>query len=177
MIEREYKFLIEKLPNDYDRKLDITQIYFKPTQKAFELLSIQPFKCSARIRIQTENLVTKYILNIKGNGEIERLEFEKEISELDANKLIENNIVAYLKKTRYIINKDGLCFEFDEYKEDLLGLLTCEVEISNLVISSELIKEKLEILFNIKSTDVSFDQKYKNTNLARKISQNENFTI
>lgn len=178
MIEREYKFLVDKLPEYYDRKIDIVQIYFNPTSEIFKILDIDsPFKCISRIRIQTEDGKTKYVLNIKGKGNIEREEFEKEISYKQAKHILSSGIKSYLKKTRYIVSQNDFCFEFDEYKEHLKGLLTCEVELDSLAISPDMIREKLLLNFDVRAKDVSLDKKYKNTNLAKKIENSKELSF
>jgi CYTH domain-containing protein len=100
-------------------------------------------------------------LTIKGaQAGISRPEFEYEVPLGDAIELYNNFSEVKLKKTRYVIEHAGFNWEVDEFMDQNMGLITAEVELINESIQiADFPKWILE--------DVTNDDKYKNSNLAK----------
>ena len=113
------------------------------------------------ISIRVRFTDTKGTLTIKGaQVGISRPEFEYEIPLGDAIELYNNFSEVKLKKTRYIIEHAGFNWEVDEFMDQNMGLITAEVELINESIQiADFPKWILE--------DVTNDDKYKNSNLAK----------
>jgi adenylate cyclase len=84
---------------------------------------------TVRVRIKDD----KGFLTIKGIGNksgVSRYEFEKEISIIDANNLLNICETGQIDKTRYIIpTSHNLFFEVDEFHDDNDGLIIAEIEL------------------------------------------------
>ena len=173
MIEREYKFLVNKLPDKIcDEKIYIAQYYFDikkiiailPNYLKLNKNQLKDIH-SVRLRVSKSLETTNYILNAKTNGLFVRQEYECEISKQIAKYLLQNfNHFGKIVKERNIYLIDNLKFEFDVYKNK--NLIVCEVEVQN----EEKYKSILEILtknLNLQVKDVTFDEKYKNYNLIK----------
>ncbi len=169
-IEKEYKFKVDKLPKALMKKQEIIQFYFDFNSLKQYILKINNninFEnvTSSRIRIIRENGNIKYYLTLKSSGTFSREEQEIEVAEKTAKFLIKN-AHSYIKKTRHIYAKDGINFEFDEFDN---GLIFAEIEIKDETIANY--QKILKILnsINIKYTDVTNNQTYKNQNMALSI--------
>lgn len=173
MIEREYKFLVNKLPDKIcDEKIYIAQYYFDikkiiailPNYLKLNKNQLKDIH-SVRLRVSKSLETTNYILNAKTNGLFVRQEYECEISKQIAKYLLQNfSHFGKIVKERNIYLIDNLKFEFDVYKNK--NLIVCEVEVQN----EEKYKNILEILtkkLNLQVKDVTFDEKYKNYNLIK----------
>lgn len=166
--EKEYKFIVNKIPNTKNIQ-KITQYYFdlsihkKFVSKMFNsnLSDIS----SARVRKITNNNKTEYYITLKGVGDFERIELEKKITKPIAVYLLKNNIKSSISKTRYVVNVDDIKFEFDQYNN---GLKIAEVEVSNNQTYNQ-ITDCLKNKLNIKFIDVTSNKKYKNEMLAQSI--------
>ena len=118
MIENEYSFLVEKLPDDIEKypKKEIAQGYFSKTSSA--------------LRIRKEN--NKYILNqkVQVNPDDFSRFHETEIQiKKEEFELLYPKIIKGLTKTRYYYPlENDLKAEIDEYHGKLEGLMTVEVE-------------------------------------------------
>jgi len=117
--EIERKFLVKADFKAFvQRKIRIKQAY----------ISIDPER-TVRIRIADN----KAYITIKGksnNSGVTRYEWEKEISVLEANDLLNLCNYSIIDKTRYIIPvNDNLYFEVDEFYGDNNGLLIAEIEL------------------------------------------------
>ena len=177
--ETELKYLVNKLPLNYDRKLEIVQIYFNPKgkkkiiKKIFEGIDLDTIT-TFRVRKIVENKEVKFVITLKTKSldGYSREEYEKEITKEVYDSLIEKSIDSMILKNRYIIDKDNYNFEFDEYLNLSINLLTVEVELSSSI-NDDIIKEKEKIEnilsneFNLDILDVSKDSKYKNSNLHK----------
>ena len=119
---------------------------------------------SARVRTISKDNNTKYYLTLKSEGNFVRDEFEIEISKSLAELLIKESATSYIAKTRYILYKNNLKFEFDKYENNLC---IAEVEIKNKNELKNIIKTLSELNINFK--DVTNNQTYKNINLAKPI--------
>ena len=171
--EAEFKFLVSALPDKFDEKLEIVQIYFDHTKKMqfvkalFGVENIDDID-TARIRsIKTKNNQS-YFVTIKSKGLFERKEYEKQISKSLYDFLMEDAMSA-IHKNRYVVYIDKYKLEFDEYKNKQ-GLVTCEVEVENKNIKQQY-DEIIKIINNlgICAKNITENEKYKNNNLAEKI--------
>lgn len=173
MIEREYKFLVNKLPDKIcDEKIYIVQYYFDikkiiailPNYLKLNKNQLKDIH-SVRLRVSKSLETTNYILNAKTNGLFVRQEYECEISKQIAKYLLQNfSHFEKIVKERNIYLIDNLKFEFDVYQNK--NLIVCEVEVED----EQKYKNILDILtnkLNLKVKDVTFDEKYKNYNLIK----------
>ena len=181
MIEKEYKFIVNKIPEHCSECFDIRQIYIDKQQTEKYLIQILKIPINetsqidnVRVRIITnKNKENKYFLTAKTSGLIERNEYEKEISQNTAINIISLKIIGEIHKKRYIFNNFGYKFEFDEYF-NYKNLITCEIEVNkendnyNKIIS--ILKEK----YNLKIKDITLKADYKNSNIARRINYENN---
>lgn len=147
-MEIERKFLIKYVNfalEKYEYK-DIEQSY----------LSFKPEK-----RIRKAN--TSYFYTEKSDGELIRSELEKSISETEYEKLSSKSISQKIKKRRYLIPlSKGQIAELDVFSGNLEGLILVEVEFQDSFDAEN---------FNVPEwfgEEVTYNQKYKNKNLAQK---------
>ena len=178
--EIEYKYLIKELPFDKEsqniKKKYIEQIYFKTSaeknefiKKKVNLDSIENIT-TFRVRKIIENNLTYYILTLKTTGQLQREEYEAFLSEYEYRYLSEE-IVTVIIKNRYIedviYNDKTYTFEFDEYLNLNIDLLTCEVEVDSL---DKRLKEDIEHIlrdvYGLDYEDVTNEKKYKNKYLT-----------
>lgn len=175
-IETEYKFVVDKLPKYYDRKLEIIQQYFNKDNKKdliIKLFNLNESEFDAlnttRVRLIKEDELIKRVITLKTKGNVSRKEYELEISEGVYNDLIKDNVLSVIKKVRYIVNKE-FNFEFDEYLNLNSRLITCEVEVDDETTNNQFgifLKDKINKEFNINAIDVTNDYRYKNSNLHK----------
>ena len=171
-IEKEVKYLINKIPSNVIEFSYFEQYYFecitveKDLLKLFNLNSLEGFN-TKRIRLIRKNEITKYILTLKTSGLYEREELEKEISKDLFFKFLNEPILSSVKKNRYFVPHDGFLFEFDEYLNLNSLLYTCEVEDFNLENNKHKIEEILKSYFQVEFKDVTLDPKYKNSNITK----------
>ena len=78
----------------------------------------------------------------------------------DAIELYNNFSEVKLKKTRYVIEHAGFNWEVDEFMDQNMGLITAEVELENESVQLTTIPDWI-------LEDVTHDDKYKNSNLAK----------
>ena len=178
--EIEYKYLIKKLPFDKEsqniKKKYIEQIYFKTSDEKNEFIkkkvnldSIENIT-TFRVRKIIENNLTYYILTLKTTGQLQREEYEAFLSEYEYRYLSEE-IETVIIKNRYIedviYNDKTYTFEFDEYLNLNIDLLTCEVEVDSL---DKRLKEDIEHIlrdvYGLEYEDVTNEKKYKNKYLT-----------
>ena len=111
-----------------------------------------------RIRITD----TKGFLTIKGKSNdsgVSRFEWEKEISLIDAKKLLDLCEEGIIEKYRYYINYDNYLFEVDQFMGNNKGLIIAEVELDS---ENDVFKKPAWL-----STEVTGDAKYYNSNLSK----------
>lgn len=112
--------------------------------------------------IRIRKMDDEYILTIKGKGHLEREEHELNITKDEYENLllkIEHNTI---KKKRYYIALDNyLTAELDVYFDNLLGLKTVEVEFKTVFDANNFTPPSWFL------DDVTYDKKYKNSNLAK----------
>jgi CYTH domain-containing protein len=144
--ELEKKFLLEKLPDDLSKPVQIQQGY----------LYVEPFEL--RIR----KMEDKYYMTYKGEGDEERVEWEKEIPSWLYEKLLTKKIWILIEKNRYKLEHNGYVYEVDEYLGELKGSYIAEIEFSSREdYDSFQIPEWLE-----GALDVTKDPRFKNKRLA-----------
>lgn len=173
--EIELKYKVNKIPLQYNRKLLINQIYFdglkyvEVLNKIFKNIDLDLIS-TFRVRKIKENNNIKYVVTIKSKGiSFSRFEFEREIDE-KTFKLLSSEPLSEVKKNRYIVNQYGFIFEFDEYLNLKSDLITCEVEFQNedvLKRDKSVVEKVFKELFEIEYLDVTFDNRYKNSNLTQ----------
>lgn len=176
-IESEYKYKINKIPNiNFEKIYEITQSYFESNELTNKILkdifskeiNDEVFKeiNTFRIRKVIINKKTLYILTLKTKGLCKRLEFEKEIPFNIYKKLL-----VYTNKTiiknRYVKDIDGYTFEFDEYLNIIMDLITVEIETDINDTNTKKIENILNDL-NIDYENITTEQKYKNKYLITK---------
>lgn len=145
-MEIERKFLVATLPdlpNSLKRK-SIEQGY----------ISTSPV-----IRIRRSN--NEFILTCKGEGLIEREEFELNITE-EAYKHLENKLDnPLIIKTRYLIPYGDLTIELDIFEGHLKGLVIAEVEFCSMEAANSFVPPSWF------GKDVSLESKYQNNHLSQ----------
>lgn len=146
-MEIEKKYLTPTIPFDLTnfKKTDIEQCY----------ISTDPV-----IRLRKTN--DKYILTLKGKGEISRQEFEMDITKEQYTKLLKKSETNILSKTRYFIPlENNLTAEIDIYYGNFKGLITTEVEFTS---ENDANSFSAPEWFG---KDISHDNRYKNSNLSK----------
>ena len=121
MIEIERKFLVKS--NAYKEES------FKATRITQGFLNTDKNR-TIRIRVK-EN---KGYLTVKGkstsNG-LSRFEWEKEISKIDAESLLQLCEKGIIDKIRYHVKVDNHIFEIDEFLAENEGLIIAEIELNH----------------------------------------------
>jgi CYTH domain-containing protein len=148
--EIERKFLVRDLPGELSpyKKTEITQAY----------ISTDP---TIRIRKSETDGGAEFTLTVKGEGDLERAEFELAINGRQYEKLLQKAEFPPLDKTRYVIPLGGGLFaEADIYKGSLAPLMTVEVEFDDADAAKGFTPPAWF------GEDVTFDRRYKNSSLA-----------
>lgn len=121
MIEIERKFLV--LSDDYKKEA------FNITEISQGFLS-RDKKRTIRVRLRDK----KGTITVKGlsskNG-TSRFEWEKEISQTDAEALLQLCKRPIIEKKRYDVKVEGHMFEIDEFYGDNEGLVIAEIELED----------------------------------------------
>ena len=148
MIEIERKFLVKNvdfLP-EQDAGFNIQQAYIMESNDR-----------SLRIRIKNE----RAFLTLKiGKNALERLEFEYEISLIEAQTMLQC-CSRVLHKKRFEVWYQNVRWEVDVFQGDLLGLYLAEVELESLDQNIELPDWVGE--------EVTHDPQYLNVNLIKRL--------
>jgi len=146
--EIEKKFLLRSLPTVITKGSKILQGYLSVGNP------------EVRVRAKDE----KFFLTRKGGEGFVREEQEHEISKETFEILWSLTENARIEKTRYkIVGEDGLVWEIDEFQTRLTkGLFLAEVELQNESVVPEIPPAIAEVI----ERDVTFDEMYKNKNLA-----------
>lgn len=148
--EIERKWLVSKIPEDLLSKnnfFEIDQGYFEVSKPDKE-----------EIRIRSEG--NRYFLVIKKGKGVQREESDVEIPLITYNKL---SFLPehWIKKTRYKIPDGRYTIELDVYKGNLEGLVTAEVEFSNID------EERTYHPPDWFGQEITYNECYKNKNLAK----------
>jgi len=148
MIEIERKFLVKNvdfLP-EQDAGFNIQQAYIMESNDR-----------SLRVRIKNE----RAFLTLKiGKNALERLEFEYEISLVEAQAMLQC-CSRVLHKKRFEVWHQNVRWEVDVFQGDLLGLYLAEVELESLDQNIELPDWVGE--------EVTHDPQYLNVNLIKRL--------
>jgi len=149
MTEIERKFLVKS--NAYKEES------FKATRITQGFLNTDKSR-TIRIRVK-EN---KGYLTVKGkstsNG-LSRFEWEKEISKIDAESLLQLCEKGIIDKIRYHVKVDNHIFEVDEFLAENKGLIIAEIELNH---ENEIFKKP-----NWLGKEVTGDIKYYNSKLSK----------
>ena len=146
--ELEKKFLLERLPEGLGEPILVHQGY----------LYTDPFE----LRVRKKG--AQCFMTYKSAGDEERVEWEKEIPERIYDELLTKRVGRIIIKNRYQLERDGYLYEFDEYLDELEGLIIVEIEFKG---------RKDFDSFQVpgwlgKVIDVTHESRYKNKNLATK---------
>ena len=150
-VEHERKFLIKKLPEDfeYTDKIEMEQCYLNKKSDSIEI----------RIRKYVDN---RCYFDLKQDGDIDRCEiFSRKITTNEYDEL-KKSAKSILSKTRYKKYSYLLSIFFDVFHES--DLILCEVESTNPEnnwIVDEYIPE------NWFEREVTGENEYKNRNIAK----------
>ncbi|MBU0579881.1 MAG: hypothetical protein KKA19_01785 [Candidatus Margulisbacteria bacterium] len=181
--EIEVKFLLKKLPGNFKYYKDIRQGFLNKNDKVVQKVIQENFSTNypelelknidvVRIR-ETKgpaNNQVEYTMTLKGPGHLERSEYEVDINQDLFEKLWHKTTLGHITKRRYkekITTK--LIIEIDEYFDNLKGLYTAEVELTNPELEKYIMKmiKGLYRLNDDEIKDVTYDKRYKNNNLAQ----------
>ena len=116
-VEIERKFLVKEIPSK------LSNYKYSLIKQGY--ISIDPV-------IRLRQLDNKYILTLKGTGQIKRTEFEYELNEnqfLNLWEKVENKKI--IKKRYYIPIGSGLIAELDIYEDEFNGFVNVEVEFNS----------------------------------------------
>ncbi|MDC7127340.1 MAG: hypothetical protein PQJ46_17385 [Spirochaetales bacterium] len=146
-MEIERKFLLSELPQakQFTSTTNIKQGYLSATE-------------SKEVRIRQKGL--KYYLTVKSGKGLERAETEISVLRTQFKKLWPATKGLQLEKIRYELEYNGQLIEIDEYKGELTGLFTAEIEFNS-------VKEALTFQppkFCIE--EITYDPRFKNRKLA-----------
>jgi adenylate cyclase len=107
------------------------------------------------------------LLTVKSEGQLLRLEEEREIPE-EILDLLASRTCDRIVKDRTTFRHEGRIFELDRFKGRLSGLLLLEVEFATLAEAGSFV---LPALFEkCGALDVTADPRFKNKNLAKALS-------
>ncbi len=99
-------------------------------------------------------------LTVKGpNVGPTRTEFEYEVPVADAEEILDLCLRPVIRKTRHLVERDGVRWEIDVFEDDNAGLVLAEVELDDADARPELPEWIGE--------DVTGDARYYNANLVR----------
>lgn len=118
-LEIERKFLLEKLPEWVveSEPISITQAYLSLDQQGRE------------VRIRQKD--TSYWLTVKGDGAMEREEYEVALNQEQFDQLWPARLEPCIRKKRYLANLEDLVVEIDIYQQPLEGLMIAEIEFDS----------------------------------------------
>ncbi len=144
---------------EIERKFLTKEIPFSLEPYYYVMISQYYISFSPTIRIRQSN--NDYFLTVKGKGHLAREEFELPITQQQYQSLQKKcDAPPIIKKRYYVPLQYNITAEIDFYEGNLKGLITTEVEFS----SEEEANAFVAPLWFGK--DVTFDFRYKNTNLC-----------
>lgn len=121
------------MPREIERKFLVTGEY--KSQAFAHSRIVQGYICSARGRTVRVRLRDgRGYLTIKGASDaagMSRYEWEKEISQEEAEELMKLCEEGVIDKTRYLVRSGSHVFEVDEFYGDNEGLVMAEVELAS----------------------------------------------
>ncbi len=146
-LEIERKFLLSALPQGLTNGQEIRQGYLS----------------TADPEVRVRQLGNRYFVTKKSGDGLSREESEAEVTEQVFNILWPATEGRRVEKFRYSVTAaDGTIWELDDYRGNLAGLFTAEVELP----SEEFVPQQPESLDNLVIADVTTDSRYKNKKLA-----------
>lgn len=121
------------MPNEIERKF-LVRGDFKPYATSAHAIT-QGYLCRSPNRCVRIRLIDDQgVLTIKGpssNNGLTRFEWEKSLSQDDAQQLLQLCEPGIIKKIRYRVPFLNHCFEVDEFDGNLKGLILAELELPN----------------------------------------------
>ena len=175
--EIELKYLINCIPDICKDYIYIDQYYFKLNSENEKVLkSLFPDVSldeisTFRIRDIISESGRYYVVTLKTKGTISRNEYEVKTKNKNIFDLLTaSDVTSRIIKNRYIYKYDNYTYEFDEYLNLNSKLYTVEVEfdsIDDLNNKKPLIEKALKEFFKVNYSDVTFDNRYKNSNLHK----------
>lgn len=146
-LEIERKFLLSALPQGLTNGQEIRQGYLSASDP----------------EVRVRQLGGRYFVTKKSGDGLSREESEAEVTEQIFNILWPATEGRRVEKIRYSVTApDGTIWELDDYRGNLAGLFTAEVELP----SEESVPQQPEILEDLVIADVTTDSRYKNKKLA-----------
>lgn len=146
-LEIERKFLLSALPQGLTNGQEIRQGYLSASDP----------------EVRVRQISSRYFVTKKSGDGLCREESEAEVTEQVFNILWPATEGRRIEKIRYSITApDGTIWELDDYRGNLAGLFTAEVELP----SEEFVPQQPESLENLVIADVTTDSRYKNKKLA-----------
>ena len=144
---------------EIERKFLTKQIPFDITAYPCKQISQSYISFSPTIRIRQSD--DKFILTVKGKGQLAREEFELPLSKEDYDRLFLKTEGTPVIKKRYLVPvAGGLTAEVDIYEGELEGLMTTEVDFPSLEDAERYVAPEWF------GKDVSEEKAYKNTSLS-----------
>ena len=144
---------------EIEKKFLTKEIPFSLEQYHCAMISQYYISFSPTIRIRQSN--TDYFLTVKGEGHLAREEFEMSITEKQYQSLQKkSDTPPVIKKRYYVPLENDVVAEIDFYEGNLEGLITTEVEFPSEELANAFIAPDWF------GKDVTFDYRYKNTNLS-----------
>jgi len=125
-------------------------------------LVLQGYMLIETVEVRLRKRAERCYLTVKGQGTIERDEWETEIPLWVFGQLWPHTAGRRIEKTRYVVEHSGLFLEVDEYHGELSGLVTLECEFDNRMAANGFVLPS----WASTAQDVSADQSLKNRNLA-----------
>ena len=125
-------------------------------------LVLQGYLLTDAVEVRVRKRADRCYLTVKGQGTIERDEWETDIPAWAFGQLWPETAGRRIEKTRYLVQHSGFSLEVDEYHGQLRGLviLECELDSREAANGFELPE------WASTAQDVSADQRFKNRNLA-----------
>ena len=146
-LEIERKYLLKALPEGLINGQEIRQGYLSASDP----------------EVRVRQMGSRFFVTKKSGDGLTREETEEEVTEQVFNILWPATEGRRVEKTRYRVTAaDGIIWELDDYRGNLSGLFTAEVELP----TEESVPQQPEILKNLVIADVTHDGKYKNKKLA-----------
>ena len=145
------------MAKEIERKFLIHKELFKPKDEG-ELIAQGYLSDDPTIRVRIKK--DRGFLTIKSKTiGISRNEYEYEIPKNDAEELLKICEPSIIVKRRYIIEEKNSCWEVDIFEGDNEGLIIAEIELKS--------EEEEFYKPNWIAEEVSFDEKYFNSNLSK----------
>ncbi|WP_051904455.1 CYTH domain-containing protein [Hippea jasoniae] len=109
----------------------------------------------------------KYFITLKKGEGLIREEYETEVQEVVYKNITSSSQNLHsLQKTRFIVEVEGLRYEFDQFKGNLEGLVFVEVEFDSLDDANNF--KMAEIFKPVIIKEVTHLKEFTNANLAKK---------